>query len=101
MYKLAIVGATGLVGRTVLKILEEKNLPLYEYALFSSKKSEGSIIHFMNKDYIVRELTDNSFADEHFDFAIFFNIVSNVSEIFCKLSYTFSFKVVFLACYTA
>lgn len=71
MYKLAIVGATGLVGRTVLKILEERNLPIYEYVLFSSKKSAGSVIHFMDKDYTVKELTENSFSDEHFDFAIF------------------------------
>ena len=35
-YKLAIVGATGLVGRTALKILEEKNLSNFEYSLFSS-----------------------------------------------------------------
>ena len=40
-YKLAIVGATGLVGRTALKILEEKNLPNFEYKLFCSKKSAG------------------------------------------------------------
>lgn len=71
MYKLAIVGATGLVGRTVLKILEEKKLPIYEYAFFASKKSAGSIINFKNRDYIVKELTENSFLDEHFDFAIF------------------------------
>ena len=71
MYKLAIVGATGLVGRTVLKVLEEKNLPIYEYVLFSSKKSAGSIIHFNNKDHTVKELTANSFLNEHFDFAIF------------------------------
>lgn len=71
MYKLAIVGATGLVGRAVLNVLEEKKLPIYEYVLFSSKKSAGSIIHFMDKDYTVRELTENSFSDEHFDFAIF------------------------------
>ena len=71
MYKLAIVGATGLVGRTALKILEGKNLPIYEYALFSSKKSAGKVIHFKDKDYIVRELNENSFRDEHFDFAIF------------------------------
>ena len=71
MYKLAIVGATGLVGRTILKILEEKDFPIYEYVLFSSKKSAGSIIHFSNKDHIVKELTINSFLDEHFDFAIF------------------------------
>ena len=71
MYKLAIVGATGLVGRTVLKILEEKDLPIYEYVLFSSKKSAGNIIHFKDKYYVVKELTENSFCDEHFDFAIF------------------------------
>ena len=71
MYKLAIVGATGLVGRTVLKILEKKELPISEYVLFSSKKSAGKIIHFKNKDYVVRELTENSFKDKHFDFAIF------------------------------
>ena len=71
MYKLAIVGATGLVGRTVLKILEEKDLPIYEYGLFSSSKSAGTIIHFKNKDYVVKELTETSFLDEHFDFAIF------------------------------
>ena len=71
MYKLAIVGATGLVGRTILKLLEERNLPIYEYTLFSSPKSAGSIVHFKNKDYVVRELTENSFIDEHFDFAIF------------------------------
>ena len=71
MYKLAIVGATGLVGRTILKILEDKNLPIYEYVFFSSKKSAGLIIHFKNKDYVVRELGENSFSDEHFDFAIF------------------------------
>lgn len=71
MFKLAIVGATGLVGRVVLKILEEKSLPIYEYVLFSSKKSAGNIINFMNKDYIVRELKEDSFTKEHFDFAIF------------------------------
>jgi len=71
MYKLAIVGATGLVGRTVLKILEEKDLPIYEYVLFSSSKSAGTIIHFRNKDYVVKELNEDSFINEHFDFAIF------------------------------
>ena len=51
MYKLAIVGATGLVGRTVLKVLEEKNFAnIKEYVLFSSKKSAGSSINFMGKD---------------------------------------------------
>lgn len=69
-YKLAIVGATGLVGRTALKVLEEKNLPNFEYKLFCSKRSSGSVLKFLGKDYITYELTESSF-DEGFDFAIF------------------------------
>ncbi|MBO5478207.1 MAG: aspartate-semialdehyde dehydrogenase [Clostridia bacterium] len=69
-YKLAIVGATGLVGRTALKVLEEKNLPISEYVFFASSHSSGKELVFQNKTYIVRELTESSF-DEGFDFAIF------------------------------
>ena len=69
-FKLAVVGATGVVGRAALKVLEEKNLPISEYTLFSSKRSAGSKIQFLGKEYIVKELTENSF-DEGFDFAIF------------------------------
>ena len=71
MKKLAVVGATGLVGRTVLKVLEEKNLPIDEYVLFSSKKSAGSTIHFLGKDYLVKELTEDSFIEDRFSYAIF------------------------------
>ena len=69
-YKLAIVGATGLVGRTALKVLEEKNFPNFEYKLFCSKKSAGTKVKFMGKEYIANELTENSF-NEGFNFAIF------------------------------
>ena len=69
-YKLAIVGATGVVGRMMLKVLEEEKLPISEYKLFASKRSAGSKIKFMGKDYTVYELTENSF-DEGFDFALF------------------------------
>lgn len=69
-YKLAVVGATGVVGRTILKVLEEENLPIAEYKLFASKKSAGSTIKFMNEEYVVNELDIFSF-DEEFDYAIF------------------------------
>ena len=69
-YKLALVGSTGLVGITARKVLEEKNLPISEYAFFSSYKSAGTKINFLDKEYIVRELKEDSF-DEGFDFAIF------------------------------
>lgn len=68
--RLAIVGATGLVGRTALKVLEEKNLPIEEYVLFASCKSAGSKVSFMGKEYLVQELTEHSF-DQPFDYAIF------------------------------
>lgn len=68
--RLAIVGATGLVGRTVLKVLEEKKLPISEYVLFASAKSAGKKVYFMEKEYTVQELTETSF-DSGFDFAIF------------------------------
>ena len=69
-FKIAIVGATGLVGRTVIKVLEEKELPIREYVLFASKKSAGQKINILGKNITVKELTKNSF-DEGFDFAIF------------------------------
>lgn len=52
-YKLAIVGATGLVGRTALKVLEEKNLPSIEYTLFCSQKSAGTKLNFLGNEYIL------------------------------------------------
>lgn len=69
-YKVAIVGSTGLVGRTVLKVLEERNLSNFNYVLFSSKKSTGTKISLFGNNYIVHELNESSF-DLNFDYAIF------------------------------
>ena len=69
-YKLALVGATGVVGKIAREVLEEKNLPVSEYKFFSSYKSAGKKIIFMGKEYEVCELTETSF-DEGFDYAIF------------------------------
>ena len=68
--KLAVVGATGLVGRAVLTVLKERNLPISEYVFFASARSAGTKMEFMGKEYVIRELTETSF-DEGFDFAIF------------------------------
>ncbi len=69
-YKLAIVGATGLVGRKVLEILNEYNLPISECAFFATRKSAGIDFFFKGKQCLVKELTEESF-NEGFDFAIF------------------------------
>ena len=68
-FKIAIVGATGLVGRSVIEVLEEKNLPIENYGLFASKESAGTTFSILGKDYVVEELTEKSF-ETGFDFAI-------------------------------
>ncbi len=68
--KIAVVGATGMVGRTFLKVLAEQNIAGGEYTLFSSAKSAGKVIEFLGKEYTVKELCETSF-DEGFDYALF------------------------------
>lgn len=83
-YKLAIVGATGVVGRTAIKILEQKNLPISKYDFFASKKSAGKIIDFKGKEFVIKELNENSF-DSGFDFAIF-SAGGAISEKFAPIA---------------
>ncbi len=51
--KVALVGATGLVGSTMLKILQERNFPVTELIPVASEKSAGKKISFMGKDWTV------------------------------------------------
>lgn len=83
-YKIAIVGCTGLVGRTVLKVLEEKNFRNCRYILFSSKKSAGTKLQFLGQNYIIQELTEDSF-NSNFDYAIFC-AGGNVSKKFAPIA---------------
>ena len=83
-YRIAIIGATGLVGRSAIKVLEEKKLPIKEYALFASKASAGKKFTILGKKYTVQELTENSF-DKKFDFAIF-SAGGNVSKKYAPIA---------------
>ncbi|WXR62164.1 aspartate-semialdehyde dehydrogenase [Peptostreptococcaceae bacterium AGR-M142] len=67
---LAIVGATGLVGQTFLKVLEERKFPINNLYLFASKKSAGKEINFLGKNYLVEELNEDSFK-KNIDIALF------------------------------
>ena len=69
-YNLAVMGATGLVGGTILNILEERNFPIENLYLFSSKKSAGQKIEFAGNTYEVEELTEAAF-DKDIDIAMF------------------------------
>ncbi len=83
-YKVAIVGSTGIVGRTVLKVLEEKNFSNCTYTLFSSSKSAGTKLTFLGQTYIICELKEDSF-DKGFDYAIFC-AGGNVSKKFAPIA---------------
>ncbi|MCK7589427.1 aspartate-semialdehyde dehydrogenase [Subsaxibacter sp. CAU 1640] len=56
--KVAVVGATGMVGEVMLKVLEERNFPLTELFLVASEKSIGKTVSFKNKDYKVIGLNE-------------------------------------------
>ncbi len=66
---IAIVGATGLVGRTMLKVLEERNFPINNLRLYASARSAGKKLNFAGKEYIVEETNEDSFQD--IDIALF------------------------------
>jgi aspartate-semialdehyde dehydrogenase len=56
--KIAIVGATGLVGSVMLKVLEERNFPLKELIPVASQKSVGKTIVFKGKEYKIVDLQE-------------------------------------------
>ncbi len=67
-YSVAVVGATGLVGREFLRILETSPFPLKALRLLASKRSAGSTMRFRGGELPVEETTDQSFAGQDFAF---------------------------------
>ena len=51
--KVAVVGATGLVGRNMLRVLQERNFPVTELIPVASERSSGSKVEFNGKEYTV------------------------------------------------
>lgn len=81
---LAVVGATGVVGTTFLKVLEERNFPYENLYIMASSKSAGKKIEFNGKEYIVEELNEHSF-DKDIDIALF-SAGGAVSEKFAPIA---------------
>ncbi len=55
-YVVAVVGATGAVGQTMLEILAERKFPVTELIPLASSRSAGSMIEFMGREYVVQDL---------------------------------------------
>ncbi len=81
---IAVVGATGVVGSTFLKVLEERDFPFENIYFMASAKSAGNTLTFKGKDYIIEELTETSF-DKDVDIAIF-SAGGSVSEKFAPIA---------------
>jgi len=59
--RVAVVGATGAVGRTILHLLQERSFPLDEVLPFASPRSEGKRLGFRGEEVVVRGIHDRWF----------------------------------------
>lgn len=59
--RVAVVGATGAVGRRMTSILEERSFPVDELVPLASQRSAGTQVHFRGEQVEVRELTHDAF----------------------------------------
>lgn len=70
MVSIALVGATGLVGQTMLQLLDEEAIPFNSLTLYSSARSAGKEVTLKGNSYVVEELTEENAADSHFDYVL-------------------------------
>ncbi len=82
--KVAVVGATGVVGRMMLKVLAERKFPISELHAFASAKSAGKKIEFCGKTVTVEELTEENIKKAAVKYAIF-SAGSDVSKKFAPV----------------
>lgn len=72
-YNIGIIGATGLVGRCLIKLLETSSINIDNLYLFASSKSKGKKIKFKNKEYTV-----NEFGNKYYELIDIFFFTSTV-----------------------
>jgi aspartate-semialdehyde dehydrogenase len=68
-YKVAIVGATGLVGQEFIKVLEQRKFSISSIKLYASDRSAGKKLFFGHQEITVEETNNDSF--NHIDIALF------------------------------
>jgi aspartate-semialdehyde dehydrogenase len=70
-YNVAIVGANGAVGEEILTILQEIDFPIKKLLPLASARSIGKTVEFNGKEIAIQELTNEIFADENIEIALF------------------------------
>jgi aspartate-semialdehyde dehydrogenase len=78
-----VVGATGVVGQEMLKVLEERKFPVKKIIPLASARTAGSRVEFQGQEIVVQELNENSFQDAQI---ALFSAGSAVSEKFAPLA---------------
>jgi len=68
-YNIAVVGATGTVGQTMIEILAERDFPVGDLVPLASSRSAGSTIEFRGREYVIQDLAD--FDPSGLDIALF------------------------------
>ncbi|HUT04321.1 MAG TPA: aspartate-semialdehyde dehydrogenase [bacterium] len=82
-FNVAVVGATGLVGKEVLAVLEQRDLPIRKIIPLATEESVGTIMEFAGEPHVVGRLDSDAFEDV--DFAIF-TATCEVSEKFAPVA---------------
>ncbi len=82
-YKVAIVGATGMVGQEFIKVLEQRNFPIESIEMLASDRSAGKKLFFFHQVIEVKETTPESFND--IDIALF-SAGAEVSRYFSPIA---------------
>jgi aspartate-semialdehyde dehydrogenase len=82
-FRVAVAGATGAVGREMLKVLEQREFPVSEVIPLASSRSAGSVVVFKDEELTVRELNEESFRSV--DLALF-SAGGSVSEKFAPIA---------------
>jgi len=82
-FRVAIVGATGMVGKEFIEVLQQRKFPISQIRFFASDRSAGKKVLFAQKEYEVQETADDSFTD--IDIA-FFSAGSDISKRFAPIA---------------
>lgn len=82
--KIAIIGATGLVGKKMAELLESSNIEIENIYFFASEKSKGEPIYFRLEKYYVEELNDENILTKQLD-VVFIASGNDISEKYAPI----------------